>query len=83
MQKISEVVIADFKMMVADAEALLNATGNQDNAQLEVIRAKAKVSLNLVKADLAEPALRPVVSRNGYDAGWVRWQHKKNLHDNT
>lgn len=81
MQKISEVVIADFKVMVADAEALLEATSNQDGARLAEIRAKAKASLDLLKADLAAPTLRPVVSRNGYDAGWVRWQLKQNLHD--
>lgn len=50
----SEQLIADFKVVVADAEALLKATANQGGEKLAEVRAKAEESLKVVKARLAE-----------------------------
>lgn len=54
MEKLSDEVIADFKEVVADAEALLKATANQGGEQLAEVRAKAEESLRVVKARMAE-----------------------------
>lgn len=54
MEKLSAEVIADFKEVVADAEALLKATANQSGEQLAEVRAKAEESLRVVKARMAE-----------------------------
>lgn len=50
----SEQLIADFRVVVADAEALLMATANQGGEKLNEIRAKAEESLRVVKARMAE-----------------------------
>lgn len=59
MEKLSDDVIADFKEIVADTEALLKATANQGGEKLAEIRAKAEESLRVVKARMvaAEAAL--------------------------
>jgi len=49
-----EQLIADFKTVVADAEALLRATANQGGEELAAVRAKAEESLRVVKARIAE-----------------------------
>lgn len=46
-------LIDDFKVVVADAEALLHATAGQGGEKLNEIRAKAEASLREVKARLA------------------------------
>ena len=55
-------LIADFKVVVADAEALLKATANQGGEKLSEIRAKAEESLNVAKARMAD-AQAAVVAR--------------------
>lgn len=50
----SEQLIADFKVVVADAEALLHETANQGGEKLAEVRAKAKESLRVAKARMAE-----------------------------
>jgi len=59
MEKLSDEVtkeqlIADFKTVVADAEALLKATANHGGDELAEVRAKAEESLRVVKARMAE-----------------------------
>jgi len=59
MEKLSDEVtkeqlIADFKVVVADAEALLKATANQGDKKLAEVRAKTEESLKVVKARMAE-----------------------------
>ena len=49
-----EQLLADFKVVVADAEALLMATANQGGEEIDRVRAKAEESLGQVKAKLAE-----------------------------
>jgi len=49
-----EQLIADFSVVVADAEALLRATANQGGEKLAEVRAKAEESLKVVKARMAE-----------------------------
>ena len=49
-----EQLLADFRVVVADAEALLKATANQGGEKLAVVRAKAEESLGVVKARMAE-----------------------------
>ena len=49
-----EQLIADFKVVVADAEALLKATANQGGEKLAEVRTKAEESLKVVKARMAE-----------------------------
>lgn len=49
-----EQLIADFKVVVADAETLLKATANQGDKKLAEVRAKAEESLRVVKARMAE-----------------------------
>ena len=49
-----EQLIADFKVVVADAEALLKATANQGGEKLAEVRAKAEESLKVVKDRLEE-----------------------------
>ncbi|NTV96400.1 MAG: DUF883 domain-containing protein [Thiobacillus sp.] len=50
----SEQLIADFKVVVADAEALLKATAGQGGEKLSEIRAKAEESLRVAKARMAD-----------------------------
>lgn len=49
-----EQLIADFKKMVADAEALLKATANHGGEELSEIRAKAEASIKAMKDRLTE-----------------------------
>lgn len=47
-------LINEFKMVVADAEALLKATANTGGDKLAEVRAKAEESLNIAKARLVD-----------------------------
>jgi len=47
-------LIADFKVVVADAEALLKATASQTGDKIAEIRARAEDSLHVAKARLAD-----------------------------
>jgi ElaB/YqjD/DUF883 family membrane-anchored ribosome-binding protein len=47
-------LIADFNVVVADAEALLKATANQGGEKLAEVRARAEKSLGAAKARLLE-----------------------------
>ncbi|WP_324780881.1 DUF883 family protein [Thiobacillus sedimenti] len=49
-----EQLIADFKTVVADAEALLKATANQGGDAVASIRARAEASLARAKAQMAD-----------------------------
>ncbi len=49
-----EQLITDFKVVIADAEALVKATANQGDRKLTEIRAKVEESLGVVKARMAE-----------------------------
>lgn len=49
-----EQLIADFKMVVSDAEALIKATANQGGEALASVRAKAEASLARAKAQMAD-----------------------------
>jgi ElaB/YqjD/DUF883 family membrane-anchored ribosome-binding protein len=49
-----EQLLADFNVVVKDAEALLKATANQGGEEVARVRAKAEESLGLVKARMAE-----------------------------
>ena len=49
-----EQLIADFKVVVADAEALIKASANQGGEALASVRAKAQESLTAVKAKMAD-----------------------------
>lgn len=50
----SEQLLADFNVVVADAEALLMATANQGGEKLAEVRAKAEASLQVVKSRMLE-----------------------------
>ncbi len=52
--QLSEELIADFKVVVADAEALVKATANQGGEKLVEVRTKMEESLKVVKARMAE-----------------------------
>lgn len=54
MEKLSDDLITDFKVVVADAEALLKATANQGGEKLAEVRAKAEESLRIAKARMAD-----------------------------
>jgi ElaB/YqjD/DUF883 family membrane-anchored ribosome-binding protein len=47
-------LINDFKVVVADAEALLKATANSGGEKLAQVRAKAEESLSIAKARLMD-----------------------------
>jgi ElaB/YqjD/DUF883 family membrane-anchored ribosome-binding protein len=49
-----EQLIADFKVVVSDAEALLKATANQGGEAMASVRAKAEESLARAKARMAD-----------------------------
>jgi ElaB/YqjD/DUF883 family membrane-anchored ribosome-binding protein len=49
-----ERLIADFKVVISDAEALVKATANQGGDALATVRAKAEASLAMAKAKMAE-----------------------------
>ena len=49
-----EQLLADFRVVVADAEALLKATANQGGEKLAEVRAKAEESLRIAKDKMAE-----------------------------
>lgn len=54
MQSLSNEVMADFKEVVADSEALLKATANQGDAKLAEVRSRAEKSVKVLKARLAD-----------------------------
>lgn len=47
-------LINDFKVVVADAEALLAATAGQGGEAVEAVRAKTEASLAMAKAKIAD-----------------------------
>ncbi|MGZ8262287.1 MAG: DUF883 family protein [Methylotenera sp.] len=49
-----EQLISDFKVVVADAEALLKATANQGGEAFATLRTKAEESLAVAKAKMAD-----------------------------
>ena len=49
-----EQLMADFRVVVSDAEALLRATANQTGDKLMAARAKVEESLQVARARLAE-----------------------------
>lgn len=49
-----EQLIADFKVVVADAEALIKATANQGGEAIAALRTKAEDSLAVAKEKMAE-----------------------------
>jgi ElaB/YqjD/DUF883 family membrane-anchored ribosome-binding protein len=49
-----EQLIADFKTVVADAEALLKATANHGGEELAGVRARAEESIMAMKAKMAD-----------------------------
>ncbi len=49
-----EQLIADFKVVMSDAEALIKASANQGGEALATVRAKAQESLALAKAKMAD-----------------------------
>lgn len=49
-----EQLIDDFKVVVADAEALLKATADQGGEKLAEVRAKAEESLKVAKARMVD-----------------------------
>lgn len=49
-----EQLVSDFKVVVADAEALLKATANQGGEKLAEVRAKAEKSLKVAKASMLD-----------------------------
>ena len=53
-EQLSEEVIAGFKDVVADAEALLKATADQGGDKLTEVRTRTEKSLKAVKARMAE-----------------------------
>jgi ElaB/YqjD/DUF883 family membrane-anchored ribosome-binding protein len=56
-----EQLIHDFKVVVADAEALLKATAGQGGEALAAVRAKAEESLATAKAKMADAQAALVV----------------------
>lgn len=54
MENLSDEVIADFKEVVENAEALLKATSNQGGEKLAEIRTKAEKSLKVARARMVE-----------------------------
>lgn len=54
MENLSDEVIADFKEVVENAEALLKATSNQGGEKLAEIRTKAEKSLKVARARMTE-----------------------------
>jgi ElaB/YqjD/DUF883 family membrane-anchored ribosome-binding protein len=55
-----EQLIADFKVVVADAEALLKATANQGGEKVAELRSKAEDSINDMKAKIYDAQSRVV-----------------------
>jgi len=47
-------LISDFKVVIADAEALLKATANQGGEAMAAVRAKAEESLAVAKVKMAD-----------------------------
>ncbi|MFO7550011.1 MAG: DUF883 family protein [Haliea sp.] len=54
MESASKQLTADFKAVVADAEALIAATANQGDEKLAEVRARAEESVKVAKATIAE-----------------------------
>lgn len=55
-----EQLIADFKVVIADAEALLKATANQGGEKVAELRAKAEESITTMKGKIGEAQDRVV-----------------------
>lgn len=69
MDSASKQFAADFKAVVADAEALIAATANQGDEKLIEIRARAEESIRVAKATIAEMQSAMVVkSKQAADA---------------
>ena len=49
----TEVLVADFKALIADAESLIKATANQEEGPLSAIRDKAMETLNSAKENFS------------------------------
>lgn len=49
-----EQLMADFKVVVADAEALLQATANHGDEKVAELRSKAEQSIKIAKARMAD-----------------------------
>ncbi len=54
-------LMADFKVVLADAEALIKATANQGGEVVASVRAKAEESLAVAKAKMADAQAELVV----------------------
>lgn len=54
MEKLSDQLINEFKVVVADAEALLKATANTGDDKLSELRARAEESLGAAKERIME-----------------------------
>jgi ElaB/YqjD/DUF883 family membrane-anchored ribosome-binding protein len=54
MSEAKEQLVNDFKVVIADTEALLKATASQSGEKVEEIRAKAEKSLKAAKLGIAE-----------------------------
>lgn len=50
----TEVLVADFKALIADAENLIKATANQEEGPLSAIRSKTMETLNSAKENFSE-----------------------------
>ncbi len=49
-----EQLMADFNVVISDAEALIKATANQGGDAVAAVRAKAEKSLSIAKAKMAD-----------------------------
>ena len=54
MEKLSDQLINEFKVVVADAEALLKATANTGDHKLAELRTKAEESLGIAKESIMD-----------------------------
>ena len=72
-----EQLIADFKVVVADAEALIKATANQSGEAIVGLRSKAEQSLAVAKAKMADA--QDIVVEKGKAAAKVTDEY---VHDN-
>tara|TARA_R110000787_G_scaffold26437_3_gene73912 strand:- start:198 stop:515 length:318 start_codon:yes stop_codon:yes gene_type:complete len=66
MDSVSRQLAADFKAVVADAEALIAATANQGDEKLAEVRVRAEESVKVAKAAIAE--LQTTVAVNAKQA---------------
>lgn len=56
----TEQLVADFKVVIADAEALLKASSNSGGEKVDELRSKAEESLNAMKSRLGDVEHRMV-----------------------